>query len=75
VLTGFHWVPLDSTALQPIPPLRNQSTETSRSAYVLFLAAATLQNAVAREWALLPQQEVVALREYIVEYVSRKRSR
>ena len=50
------------------------SAEESSSAFVLFQAASTMQEAVLREWVVLPGEEKEALRAYILHYLTSRPS-
>ncbi|GBP43484.1 Exportin-4, partial [Eumeta japonica] len=46
--------------------------EKSSSNYVLFEAAGLLKAALIREWRLLSQEDILSLREYLLNYLLRK---
>ncbi|XP_018330487.1 exportin-4-like [Agrilus planipennis] len=46
-----------------------QILETSNVPFVLFETAEVLKNALIREWAFIPETNIVALRQYLMQYV------
>ncbi|XP_002740804.1 exportin-4-like [Saccoglossus kowalevskii] len=46
--------------------------ESSKVDYVLFQAASTIKEAVAREWSLLDMSEVESMRSFLLRYVTQK---
>lgn len=55
-----------------LPALRNFSflSENSQSDFVLFQSISTIREAVIREWPILPPEEKVELRGYLMQYLT-----
>lgn len=47
-------------------------TETSTVDYVIFETAGTLKDAIVREWNMLQDEDIMSLRQYLLQYIMGK---
>lgn len=43
--------------------------ETSTVDYVIFETASTLKDAIVREWNMLQEEDIMSLRQYLLQYI------